>query len=239
MAQGTDALVEHNELARIYEVLEMYPHMAKEVKKVAEIREAIGEQMTMDERYRISIAYKHITGRLRTAYRTTVEILPKARTEQIAQMVRTVQDKLRDEILANCQDVIRLLENQSVTADEGGVFLLKLRGDYFRYQAEVDVTNEECKEKAQEAYNEASSIAAEVLLPTNPVRLGLALNHSVFLYEIVDDHNAACQMAQQTLQHALCILGENKQEGQPEVCIILQLLRDNLTIWSSEPAAAD
>lgn len=100
--------------------------MVKEVKNVAEIREAAGEQMTMDERYRISIAYKHITGRLRTAYRTTVDILPKARTEQIAQLVRMVQDKLRDEILVSCQDVIHLLENQSLTRDEGGVFLLKL-----------------------------------------------------------------------------------------------------------------
>lgn len=108
-----------------------------------------------------------------------------------------------------------------------------------RYQAEVDMANEECKAKAQEAYNEASSMAAEVLLPTNPVRLGLALNHSVFLYEIVGDHSAACHMAQQTLQHALYDLGETKQEGQPEVCIILQLLRDNLTIWSSEPPSAD
>ncbi|VDL59634.1 unnamed protein product [Hymenolepis diminuta] len=237
MEQETNALTEHNELARIYEVLEMYPDMVSEVKKVVELREAAGEQMTMDERYRLSIAYKHITGRLRTTYRATVDILPKARTEQIGQLVQRVQDKLKADILANCQDVIRLLANQTVTQDEGGVFLLKLRGDYLRYQSEVDMTNEEFKEKAREAYNEATSVASEVLTPTNPVRLGLALNHSVFLYEIADDHNAACQMAHATLQEAVANLGEAKKEGQPEVCIILQLLRDNLSIWSSDSAA--
>lgn len=100
--------------------------MVNEVKKVVELREAAGEQMTMDERYRLSIAYKHITGRLRTTYRATVDILPKARTEQIGQLVQAVQDKLKADILANCQDVIRLLANQTVTQDEGGVFLLKL-----------------------------------------------------------------------------------------------------------------
>uniref|UniRef100_A0A0R3TI76 14_3_3 domain-containing protein n=1 Tax=Rodentolepis nana TaxID=102285 RepID=A0A0R3TI76_RODNA len=103
-----------------------------------------------------------------------------------------------------------------------------------RYQSEVDTTNEEFKEKAREAYNEASSVASEVLSATNPVRLGLALNHSVFLYEIADDHKAACDMAHATLQEAVANLSETKKEGQPEVCIILQLLRDNLSIWSTD-----
>ncbi|VDO13931.1 unnamed protein product [Rodentolepis nana] len=126
MEQETSALSEHNELARIYEALEMYSDMVDEVKKVVELRDGAGEQMTMDERYRLSIAYKHITGRLRTAYRATVDILPKARTEQIGQLVRTVQEKLKGDILEKCQEVNQHLANQVVTKDEGGVFLLKL-----------------------------------------------------------------------------------------------------------------
>ena len=53
------------------------------------------------------------------------------------------------------------------------------------------------------AYNEAFEAATankedskdEGLPPTHPIRLGLALNFSVFYYEIVNDQSQACKLA--------------------------------------------
>lgn len=100
--------------------------MANEIKEVVTLREQAKEDLTTDERYRLSVAYKHLTARLRTAHRVTMDILPKARTEQIAEYVCRVKDKLKAEILSKCQEVLCLLKNQTIQKDEGGVFLMKL-----------------------------------------------------------------------------------------------------------------
>lgn len=68
----------------------------------------------------------------------------------------------------------------------------------------------------------------------NSVRLGLSLNHSVFLFEIIGDRTAACLLAREALEQALRALGDADVEAQSEVALILQLLRDNLTIWRTE-----
>jgi len=55
------------------------------------------------------------------------------------------------------------------------------------------------KEKAKENYDKAADAAGDSkddgLNSTNPIRLGLALNYSVFYYEIVRDSEKACQLA--------------------------------------------
>ncbi|KAF9596291.1 hypothetical protein IFM89_008817, partial [Coptis chinensis] len=61
------------------------------------------------------------------------------------------------------------------------------KGDYFRYLAEFNAGNE-CKEVADQslkAYQAATSTVSTDLPPTHPIRLGLALNFSVFYYEIL------------------------------------------------------
>ncbi|VDM33366.1 unnamed protein product [Hydatigera taeniaeformis] len=234
MVDSASALSKHNELARVYEVLELYSEMVGEVKAVVQLREAAQEQLSTDERNRLSVAYKHTTSRLRTAWRAAAEILPSARNFTIVGLVRQVRTQLKDEILDRCQEVIQLLENQTVTRDEDGVFLLKMRGDYHRYQAEVDGEKTEHQLQAAKAYAEASTLAKEVLTPVNSVRLGLSLNHSVFLFEIVGDRTAACLLARETLDQALRTIGDADAECQSEITLILQLLRDNLTIWRTE-----
>ena len=60
------------------------------------------------------------------------------------------------------------------------------KGDYQRYLAEF-ATGENRKEAAETsllAYKAASDVAMNDLAPTHPIRLGLALNFSVFYYEV-------------------------------------------------------
>ena len=72
------------------------------------------------------------------------------------------------------------------------------KGDYCRYKAEFSegLEKEEAADKSLEAYTKASE-AAESLQPTDPTRLGLSLNFSVFYYEIKNDSSKACEVAKE------------------------------------------
>ena len=50
-------------------------------------------------------------------------------------------------------------------------------------------------EDSQKAYQDAYDISKSKMQPTHPIRLGLALNFSVFYYEILNSPEKACQLA--------------------------------------------
>ncbi len=54
-------------------------------------------------------------------------------------------------------------------------------------------------EESQKAYQEAFDISKSKMQPTHPIRLGLALNFSVFYYEILNSPDKACQLAKQVI----------------------------------------
>ena len=81
---------------------------------------------------------------------------------------------------------------------EPKAFFVKMVGDYYRYIAEnaKGADLEAAKSNALESYNAANQIT---LPPCNPIKLGLALNFSVFHYEVMKNHKAACDLADQSL----------------------------------------
>lgn len=56
------------------------------------------------------------------------------------------------------------------------------------------------------AYKAASDIAMTELPPTHPIRLGLALNFSVFYYEILKSPDRACRWAKAAFGDAVAQL---------------------------------
>ena len=86
------------------------------------------------------------------------------------------------------------------------------------------------------SYEEATDVAKETLKPTHPIRLGLALNYSVFYYEIMDDSSKACTMAKNAFDEAISDLDNVTDETYKDSTLIMQLLRDNLTLWSADAA---
>lgn len=58
---------------------------------------------------------------------------------------------------------------------------------------------------SQQAYQEAFEISKKEMQPTHPIRLGLALNFSVFYYEILNSPEKACSLAK-TVRKALWFL---------------------------------
>src|SRR6266436_3665057 len=120
-------------------------------------------------------------------------------------------------------------------------------GDYHRYLAEF-ATGDKRKDSADKslnAYKAASDVAVTELPPTHPIRLGLALNFSVFYYEILNSPDRACHLAKQAFDDAIAELDSLSEESYRDSTLIMQLLRDNLTLWTSsdsaeaEPAATD
>ena len=85
-------------------------------------------------------------------------------------------------------------------------------------------------EKAKESYKKAVEIADEKMPPTHPIRLGLALNFSVFHYEIENAPDKACDMAKKAFDDAIAELDNLKEDSYKDSTLIMQLLRDNLTV---------
>ena len=116
---------------------------------------------------------------------------------------------------------------------EAKAFFVKMVGDYYRYIAEnaKDAKLEEVKNNALKAYDEANEIT---LPPCNPIKLGLALNFSVFHYEVMKNHAAACKLADEALQNALDKIDELEEDDFRDAKSIIELLKENLTLWKEE-----
>ena len=115
------------------------------------------------------------------------------------------------------------------------MFYLKMKGDYFRYLVEVTTGEKRdgLAKQSQEAYSAATNEAND-LPSTHPIKLGLALNFSVFHYEIMNDGNLACELAKKAFDDAIAELDHLKEDSYKDSTLIMQLLRDNLTLWTSE-----
>jgi len=111
-----------------------------------------------------------------------------------------------------------------------------MKGDYHRYLAEFAQgdARKDAAELSLQAYKSASDIAVTELPPTHPIRLGLALNFSVFNYEILNSPDKACQLAKQAFDDAIAELDTLSEDSYKDSTLIMQLLRDNLTLWTSD-----
>ena len=116
---------------------------------------------------------------------------------------------------------------------EAKAFFVKMVGDYYRYIAEnaKEAKLDEVRNAALKAYEEANEIS---LPPCNPIKLGLALNFSVFHYEVMKNHKEACDIADKSLQEALDKIDELEEDDFRDAKSIIELLKENLTLWKEE-----
>merc|ERR1712144_198070 len=86
---------------------------------------------------------------------------------------------------------------------------------------------------AKGAYDDAMGAASEMGV-THPIRLGLALNFSVFHYEVLNNPDEACKMARTAFEDAIAELDNVSEDSYKDSTLIMQLLRDNLPLWTSD-----
>lgn len=196
------------------------------------------EELTGEERNLLSVPYKNISGNKRTAWRALSAIEENPKYEKYHEKTKVYKVKIGTELKKICQDAIKVIDDSMLknsTSAEAKVFFLKMKADYYRYTGEVCTAQEleDVAKKAEESYESAKK-AADTLPPTDPVRIGLALNYSVFLYEIRKKPKDACAMAKTTFDEAISGLQDLDEEKYKDSTAIMQLLKDNLTLWTSE-----
>uniref|UniRef100_A0A1A9UY60 14-3-3 protein zeta n=1 Tax=Glossina austeni TaxID=7395 RepID=A0A1A9UY60_GLOAU len=273
--------------AKLAEQSERYDDMAQAMKSVTET----GVELSNEERNLLSVAYKNVVGARRSSWRVISSIEQKteasARKQQLA---REYRERVEKELREICYEVLGLLDKYLIpkaSNPESKVFYLKMKGDYYRYLAEVatgdarntvvddsqtayqdafeiskgkmqpthpirlglalnfsvfyyeilnspDKACQLAKQDSKKAYQEAFDIAKTKMQPTHPIRLGLALNFSVFYYEIINSPARACHLAKQAFDDAIAELDTLNEDSYKDSTLIMQLLRDNLTLWTSD-----
>ncbi|KAF7305588.1 Zn(2)-C6 fungal-type domain-containing protein [Mycena chlorophos] len=198
---------------------------------------------SIEDRNLFSVAYKNIVGSRRASWRVLSSIEAKERTKgraAKADVVRDYKEKVERELVEVCDEVIALIENHLVPAvesDEAKVFFHKMLGDYHRYVAELAPPSSPSRSSratsALTSYTTSMSLAKAELLPTHPAPRP-RLNFSVFKYDILDSPKAAVELAREAFDDAIVDGDTLSEECWKDTAIILQLLRDNLVLWTAE-----
>lgn len=249
-------------LARLAEHAERYDEMVTFMHEVVEST----DELNLEERNLLSLAYKNVIGTRRASWRLVVTLLnelqekvenakvqtdsapekvPEGTTEGIAQaqhdiqIVEPLKRKIEGELTEISSSVLDLLTTKLIPKAqdvEVKVFYYKMVGDYYRYLSEFSERDEKKKSAsgAYDNYLEATEIARTHLWPAHPLRLGLALNFSVFYYEVLGSADRACLLAKQAFDDAIPELDSLPDELYHDSKLIMKLLRDNLTFWQSE-----
>ena len=97
---------------------------------------------------------------------------------------------------------------------EGKVFFSKMKGDYHRYVSEYAQGDQlsQASNSALASYKSATDVANAELKTTHPIRLGLALNFSVFYYEVLNDPTKACNLAKSAFDDAIADIEHIEEE---------------------------
>ncbi|KAJ2743662.1 hypothetical protein GGI20_003582 [Coemansia sp. BCRC 34301] len=225
-------------MAKLSEQAERYDEMVENMKKVA----AEKQELSVEERNLLSVAYKNVIGARRASWRiiSSIEAKEKSKGNDGHSAIVTKQRQVVEKELSEiCKDILKVLDEDLLarsTTGESKVFFLKMKGDYYRYIAEFETAENRLKasEASLNAYKDATATANTELPPTHPIRLGLALNFSVFYYEILNSPEKACHLAKQAFDDAIAELDSLSEDSYKDSTLIMQLLRDNLTLWTSD-----
>merc|ERR1711933_558359 len=139
-------------------------------------------------------------GSRRAAWRIITSVAEKEKTkgnDDNAGFAKSYCGKVEAELQKICDTILNLLDQKLIPKTPSGeskVFYVKMKADYYRYIAEFTDGDKKTQaaESAKLAYAEATSVAEKDLVVTHPIRLGLALNYSVFMYEVLSNPDEAC-----------------------------------------------
>jgi 14-3-3 protein epsilon len=229
--------------AKVAEQAECFDEMVTAMKRVVQL----DANLSVEERNLLSIAYKNLIGGKRTAWRIISSLFDKEKHKdpnswKLEQM-KALRDAIEKQLHGNCAEILDLIDNSllpAVNGNQAKVFWSKMKGDYFRYIAEFerDDKRSAAQGKAFDAYQLALNDGKD-LPPTDPILLGLALNFSVFYYEIMNDKDKACEMAKKYFDAAIPLIEKLTGDEYKDTTLILQLLRDNLSLWTASESDDD
>ncbi|MEN9568196.1 MAG: hypothetical protein RLZZ69_3392, partial [Cyanobacteriota bacterium] len=194
------------------------------LKKFAETLDAQYRQMGMD--------YQTKLGKYQQQRDSLPDAVRKVKEQELEDLGRRIQEyeaSAQENLTKKKEELYSPILKRAEDA-EAKVFYLKMKGDYNRYIAEY--AQGELKDKVSQAALDAYALAtkdAKELSPINPISLGLALNFSVFYYEVMGDHEKACKIAKDTLDLAnkemASVEDPEENENYRDALSIINLLR--------------
>ena len=222
-------------LTRVAEQAERFEDMVAFIEESIKLKQ---EDLTIDERNLLSVGFKNLIGSQRGAIRTIGAIEQNPKYQKFGDALAAYKKKIEKELYDQCMKIVNIVKNKCLSLasdDESKAFFYKMVGDYYRYVAESarDATLEQVKNGALEGYNNADKYS-KTLNACNPIRLGLALNFSVFHYEVMNNHKKACELGEAALTEALEKIDDVDEETFRDAKSIIELLKENLSLWKEE-----
>jgi 14-3-3 protein epsilon len=163
-------------MAKLAEQAERYDEMVDYMKQVAQQ----DQELSVEERNLLSVAYKNVVGARRASWRivSSIEQKESAKSGDFSANILQYRTDIERELNSICEDILTILENnllKNAKTAESRVFYHKMKGDYCRYLAEFTVEESKTNyaENALTAYGMATKNAVEDLASTHPIRLGL------------------------------------------------------------------
>jgi 14-3-3 protein epsilon len=167
----------------------------------------------------------------------SIQDLERRGLPQVVEHLRIPQRSFEDTIASICNTLLEMVDVAllPVTTDPIAIlFYTKLKGDYYRYLAELKPGDEGNSGRAKACYESALRSVSDEIRISDPVYLGLVLNYCVFQYEFMDMKDEAIERADTTFGDAVKALEELDEKEYGMATMLLQLLRDNITIWRDE-----
>ena len=137
------------------------------------------------------MAFKNVIGSRRASWRVIQSIADSETDESRTKTLDEYRTVIETEIETICDEILDIINGLVRNSEdtEPKVFYLKMKGDYLRYLAEFQTgpKKETSSNQANEAYAQADQFATgdSGLPPTDPIRLGLALNVSLNIYSLL------------------------------------------------------
>ena len=219
-----------------------YDDMVKNMKAVVEGGDKLSDMQRelLNKAYKLKVDEKRFACRVISKFEQEYEEEGDDVKKRIAKKYR---HEIETEILSVCAEMVVLLNRYLIPSfvtgedsDETKVFYLKIKGDFYRYQA--DIINDDSRELlikcAQDAYEEAYHFSQLECNYSEPIYLELCLNYSLFLKEIADDTVKATEVCQNAWDEAHMEMGylQITKEQYNERRTLLQPFRENIMLWN-------
>mmetsp|Transcript_8957 Transcript_8957/g.14521 ORF Transcript_8957/g.14521 Transcript_8957/m.14521 type:complete len:276 (-) Transcript_8957:329-1156(-) len=223
------------------EVCERYDEMCRWMLALIDFRVKSNKDLSEEMRNLFSVGYKNEVGSRRASFRVfqhgenkendMIISYKELVKKEIMKICNEVLDVLQQKLIPNIRKLVSSDNEMTSAHKEARIFYTKMVGDYYRYLAEVDSELKNAK-KADKYYTQGSNLAEDHLKPTHPIRLALALNHSVCYFEILKNQKKACEIAKKAFDEAIAQLDKLEESHYKDSTLVMQLLRDNVNLWT-------
>lgn len=203
-----------------------------------------GQPLIIEESKLLNYAFKKVVDLRRDSWNAISSIRWDFRVSDLdKKQANAYREEIGKELTDICKSALQLLDEilipnaTDLKRVESLVFYLTMKGNFFRYLAEI-ATGTPRKELANDTsaiYSSAKSIADESLSPKSPIRLGLYLNYCVFMYEIECDGKQAFLLANTAFSEGMNYYESGLEELNDETKQIFRSLKRYIDVWKTPP----